>query len=149
MPNDNMDVLAKDIISHNTYLTLGTSSDNISWSSPVHYAVSDKYEFYFISQMKSIHAQNIIKNPQVSFAIFDSHQEVGKGTGVQASGKAKMLVEGDMVEALVWYKPGYLNNKIGAFLGSSPYRFFKIIPEHIYIADPNSDIDRRIEVNLK
>jgi uncharacterized protein YhbP (UPF0306 family) len=134
-------------IRENSYLTLGTTDGNAPWTSPVFYGVSDRYTFYFVSHLRTRHAENLIKTPQVAFAIFDSHQK-GRVTGIQGIGTATVLTESEIPEALRWYRTAYIDTKVGAFLGTSPYRFFRIVPDHFYIADPHTDIDTRVEVFL-
>lgn len=128
-------------------MTIATSDENgIPWVAPLFYAVDDSYNFYFISQLSSLHSKHILKNPNVAFAIFDSHQEEGGGNGVQGSGKVSLLYEGELSEAFKWYKTAFIEMKPESFKGEAPYRFFKLVPEHFYIQDPEAKVDKRIEV---
>lgn len=140
--------IAKEIIKDNIYLTLGTADKN-PWVAPVFYKIDDKYNFYYISQLNSLHTRHILKNPIVAFAIFDSHQKEGTGNGVQGLGKAYLLKEAELVEAFKWYSTTFIEMKQKSFTGSAPYRFFKIIPEHFYILDTNAPTDKRVEVCLQ
>ncbi len=140
--------IAKEIIKNNFYLTLGTADEVGPWTAPLFYAVDDHYTFYFISQMDSLHAQHILKNPLVAFAIFDSHQKEGTGNGVQALGKAYLLKDEELAEAFKWYHTTFVEMKQESFTGQAPYRFFKIIPEHFYVLDPEAKTDKRVEVKL-
>lgn len=142
-----LEMIAKDIIKSNIYLTLATSDDE-PWAAPLFYAVSEDYTFYFISQMDSLHTKHILKNPNVAFAIFDSQQKEGTGNGIQGSGKAYPLKDEELDEAFKWYHTTYVEMKKESFTGSAPYRFFKIIPEHFYVLDPDAPTDKRVEVNL-
>ncbi|MEK7504098.1 MAG: pyridoxamine 5'-phosphate oxidase family protein [Patescibacteria group bacterium] len=139
---------AKVIIKNNIYLSLSTTINLIPWVAPLYYAVSDNYTFYFISQLDSLHTQHILKNPQIAFAIFDSHQKEGTGNGVQGSGKAYLLKEEELPEAFKWYHTTYIEMKAESFKEPAPYRFFKIIPEHFYVQDPDAPTDKRVEVQL-
>lgn len=149
MTQDELNQLAKDIIKGNIYLTLGTATEVAPWVAPVYYAVNDNYAFYFISQMDSLHTENLMDNPNVAFAIFDSHQKEGTGNGVQGSGKAHLLEDSELAEAFKWYKTLFVEMKPESFTGSAPYRFFKIIPDHFYVLDPEAKTDKRIEVFLE
>lgn len=140
--------IAREIIQSNIYMTVGTTDKNIPWVAPVHYGVSDDYSLYFISQVHSLHSQHIQKNPQVAFAIYDSHQPEGTGNGIQGNGKAVLLPERDIGEALRWYKTTFIDMKPESFIGTASYRFYKIEPQHFYINDPNAEIDKRVEVFL-
>lgn len=140
--------IAREIIKSNIYLTLGTTDGSIPWTAPLFYAVSDHYDFFFISQMDSLHTQHLIKNPKVSFAIFDSHQKEGSGNGVQGSGKASLLPEDELDEAFKWYHTIFVSMTKETLTGNAPYRFFKLIPEHFYVLDPDAPTDIRVEVEL-
>ena len=139
---------AKEIIKSNVYLTLGTSANDLPWVAPLFYAINEQYTFYFISQLDSLHIKHILKNSNVSFAIFDSHQKEGTGNGVQGSGKAYLLDETELPEAFKWYHTTYIEMKPESFKSPAPYRFFKIITEHFYVLDPEAPTDKRVEVKL-
>lgn len=148
MTQEELTKTAREIIKNNVYLTLGTTDGNIPWTAPLFYAVSNDYTFYFISQMDSLHTLHLLKNPQVSFAIFDSHQKEGTGNGVQSSGKAYLIKDEELTEAFKWYHTTFVEMKPETFKAPAPYRFFKIIPEHFYVLDPNAPTDKRVEVSL-
>ena len=148
MLQEELTQIAREIINNNVYLTLGTTDGNIPWTAPLFFAVSDDYTFYFISQMDSLHTQHVLQNPQISFAIFDSHQKEGTGNGVQGSGKAYLLKDEELSEAFKWYHTTFVEMKPETFKAPAPYRFFKIIPEHFYVLDPTAPTDKRVEVQL-
>lgn len=141
--------LARDIIKNNIYLTLATTDGQSPWSAPLFYCIDDKYNFYFISQMDSLHTCHILKNPKVAFSIFDSHAPEGQGVGVQASGKAYLLKNKEEIkDALKHYSTIFIKCVPESFAGSNPYRLFKIIPDKIYVLDPEAKVDKRVEVEL-
>ncbi|MDP1743318.1 MAG: pyridoxamine 5'-phosphate oxidase family protein [Candidatus Amesbacteria bacterium] len=148
MNKDKLTQVAKEIIKSNCYLTLGTAIDSQPWVAPLFYAVDDKNIFYYISQLDSLHTKHILKNPNVSFAIFDSHQKEGTGNGVQGSGRAYLLEDSELLKAFKWYHTTYIEMKSKLFKAPAPYRFFKIIPEHFYILDSDAPTDKRVEVKL-
>src|SRR3989338_11328108 len=115
MLQEELTQIAREIINNNVYLTLGTTDGKIPWTAPLFYAVSDDYTFYFISQMDSLHTQHVLQNPQISFAIFDSHQKEGTGNGVQGSGKAFLLQEAELDEAFKWYHTTYVKMEKESF----------------------------------
>lgn len=149
MTDEELEKTARGIIKDNVYLTLGTTDGRTSWTAPLFYAVSDDYVFYFISQLDSLHTQHLLKNPAVSFAIFDSHQKEGTGNGVQCSGKAYLLPDTELVEAFKWYHTTFVPMKAEIFKAPAPYRFFKLVPEHLYVLDPDAPTDKRVEVILR
>ncbi len=146
--------IAKKIIKSNIYLTLATVDKNGKpWASPVRYHLDSKFNFYFISQTTSVHIKNALKNPLISFAIFDSSQPAGTGNGVQGVGMIKLLQDKDMKEALKWYKSSFIAqvaDKKGKltykYFGS--YRLFKLASKKLFVLDPKEKIDKRVEVKL-
>lgn len=146
---DKIDLLkfAKKIIKNNIYLSLGTA-DGKPWVAPLFYCVDPAFNFYFISQLDSVHTKHLMKNPSVAFAIFDSHQKEGSGNGIQGKGKAYLVGENEIDEALKWYHTSFITLTKESLLGPSPYKLFKLIPEKTYILDPDAMVDKRIEVSL-
>ncbi len=98
--------------------------------------------------MDSLHVGHILKNPSVAFAIFDSHQKEGTGNGIQGIGKAYLLRNDELSEALKWYHTTFVEMKPESFTGDAPYRLFKIVPEKFYVLDPEAKVDKRVEVSL-
>lgn len=148
MTQDELNKIAQDFIKKNIYLTLGTTNGTNPWTTPLYYAVDNNYCFYFCSQLDSLHAQHLTKNPHVSFAIFDSHQKEGTGNGIQGKGKAYVLPDNELDEVFKWYQTTFIEMKKELFMGKSIYRFFKIIPEKFYILDPDTKVDKRFGVYL-
>jgi uncharacterized protein YhbP (UPF0306 family) len=140
-------VFAKNIIKNNIYLTLGTA-DGDPWVAPLFYCTDPQHNFYFISQLDSLHTRHLLKHPGIAFAIFDSHQKEGSGNGLQVSGKAYLIPENELDEALKWYHTTFIKLTKELLLGPSPYKLFKIVPEKFYILDPGAKVDKRIEVDL-
>lgn len=149
MTDDELVKTGRGIIKDNLYLTLGTTDGLTPWTAPLLYAISEDFVFYFISQLDLLLTQHLLKNPVVSFAIFDSHQKEGTGNGVQGSGKAYLLPETELVEALKWFHTVVVPMKPESFIPPAPYRFFKLVPEHFYVLDPNAPTDKRVEVKLR
>ena len=139
---------AREIIKNNRYLTLATSDENVPWASPVFYCVNDRYDFYFVSEKGTLHVQNAGKNSKVAVAIFDSHQKEGEGTGIQFSGIISEIPEADFPQALTTYHTTFIELTPEKLSGASPYRMYKIVPDKIFILDPQSKADKRVEVKL-
>lgn len=140
--------LAKDIIKNNKYLTLGTSAKESPWVAPLYYCVDENYNFYFVSQLTSLHTKHVLENPKVAFAIFDSHAEEGKGTGVQGDGEVHVVKDEDLSNEIDKYHTTFIEIKPELLTGDSPYRLFKLVPDHFYVTDPEAKIDKRAEVKL-
>jgi len=137
--------LAQRMVKANVYMTLATA-DKKPWAAPVFYCPDKQGNFYYASQMKSVHSRHILKNHRVAFAIFDSHQPEGTGNGVQGFGRAELVKEPQIAAALRWYKTTYLPMIPDSFRGQAPYRLFKITPRHWYVLDPDAHVDSRVEV---
>ncbi len=142
--------LAMSIVESNKYLTLATVGEKGSpWAAPIFYCLDRKtLNFYFISQLDSLHVKHLLKNPKVALAIFDSHASEGQGVGVQISGKARMMKDSELDEAFKYYHTTFIPMKKESFTGKAPYRFFKLIPEQIWVTDPEAKVDRRVEVKI-
>jgi nitroimidazol reductase NimA-like FMN-containing flavoprotein (pyridoxamine 5'-phosphate oxidase superfamily) len=67
------------IIETSTYLTLATTDGENPWANAVFFAADKDFNLYFTSYNNSQHVKNILKNPNVSVAIFDSHIVPGTG----------------------------------------------------------------------
>lgn len=141
--------IARKIISGNIYMTIATTDKKGNvWAAPLFYAIDHEFNFYFISQLNTLHIQHIMENSTVAFAIFDSQQKEGTGNGVQGSGKVHLLDDSQLSEAFKWYKTTFIEMKPESFMGNAPYRFFRLVPEHFYIQDPDARVDKRIEIFL-
>lgn len=143
-----LDQIARDILAKNIYLTLATVGDRPR-AAPLYYCLGEGYTFYFSSQTDAVHSKHIHANPHVAFAVFDSRAEEGKGNGVQGIGQARLLESKDEIEAaLVYYRSTFVSCTASDFTGSKPYRLFRIIPEKLYVLDPECAVDKRVQVLL-
>ena len=147
MTQEELVKLAKDIIRNNIYLTLGTADGN-PWVAPLFYCVNDSYNFYFISQLDSLHTKQMLKNQKVAFSIFDSHAEEGKGQGVQAMGNIHMITEDELETEISNYHTTFIEIKPEFLKGDAPYRLFKLTPSEVWVTDPEAKVDKRVKVEL-
>ena len=147
MTQEELTNLAKEIIKKNIYLTLGTYDDE-PWVSPLFYCLSDDFNFYFISQLDSLHTKHMLKNPKVAFAIFDSHAEEGQGKGVQAIGEVRMITESELETEINNYHTTFIEIKPEFLKGDASYRLFKLTPSEVWVTDPEAKVDKRVKVSL-
>ncbi len=155
----NLNHLARDIVTQNEYLTLATIDENGKpWTCILAYAFDESYTFYFVSLPTANHSQHIKNNPSVSFTIFDSHQDFGKGTGLQGIGVVVEITQEEFqqVQTVYFsrqYPYGNIHNEfmdgLKKLLDSREYRFYKLTPTKVWINDPSADTDRRVEVVFK
>lgn len=151
--------LAREIVENNQYMTLGTTDPGgSSWVAPVVYARDKNWNLYFISIPDSRHCSNIKLNDKVSAAIFDSHQKVGEGVGIQMEGVAEetSLKDTPLVTKMYFSRKypygrnmkSAFSSALKSFLDGKVYRFYKLTPTRVWINDPNADRDVRVEVAL-
>lgn len=145
MTQEELNEIARNIIKNNCYLTLATTFRNEPWAAPLYYDVDEKYNFYYISQLDSLHIKHILKNPKVAFAIFDSRQKPDTGNGVQGNGKVYEIMDKDLAKAFKLYKSNFIPKKKENFSGKAAYRFFKLISQKFYVLDPEAKVDKRVE----
>lgn len=155
----NLNRLAHDIITQNEYLTLATLDEKgAPWTCILAYAFDASFTFYFVSLPTANHSKHIEKNSTVSFTIFDSHQDFGKGVGLQGTGVTSEIKqdEYDKVSTIYFsrqYPYGNIHNEfmdgLKKLLDSREYRFYKLTPTKVWINDPSADTDRRVEVVFK
>lgn len=148
--------MAKMILSANQYMTLGTvNASGEAWVSPVVYAFDDSYNLYFMSLPTSQHCKNISREPEVSVAVFDSHQNFGEGIGLQMSGEVSVVPIKDAVRVFRLYfgrkwPYGSLNNALEfkKIFKYYKYRFYKFCPGVVWMNDPTKKYDTRVKVRV-
>ena len=156
-----MEERAKRIFTNNLFMTLASSSSGGQpWSTPVFYALDEKYNFYWYSRKDTRHSENIKENNRISASIFATTGE-DEGVGVYVEGVATELIEVELEHATsIYAKKGASNDEeriqmttIKDFLGDAPIRMYKLTPEKIYISGKATKwngkwIDRREEIKL-
>lgn len=146
---------AKRIIKKIVYITLATcSKSGQPWNSPL-YSVHDKaYNFYWASPKEAVHSQNIRENDNVFLVIYDSTAPEGTGEGVYIKAKACEINNTEDVEEVLKVYSSTVGANMNAkeFQGDYPRRFYKAVPEKVWIngeGEVNGNyIDIRTEVNL-
>lgn len=79
-----------DILNNNKLLSMATISPNgESYINTAYYAFDEKLRLYIITDPKSNHSSNLIKNSSIATSVFDSHLKFWKDKlqGVQLFGK--------------------------------------------------------------
>lgn len=154
--------IVKQIIENCTYLTLATTDGKKPWANAVFFASDKVFNLYFTSYNNSRHVKNILKNPNVSVAIFDSHIILGTGAqGVQIEATCHRVTTKALAEAIeVVYKKRFPDPKERAKRDLNIDHFslpdtvgrtdhiYKIVPKHFFILDRKVGKDTRIEVKM-
>lgn len=147
---------AKEIIEKIRYITLATASvDAEPWGTPVTAAFDAQYNFYWTSMAGTQHSQNIRANPRVYFTIFDTNAPLGAGGAVYVKGQAMELADSEEIKkaAVVLYAAkGKPVREPEEFLGDSPKRMYKVIPEQVWVnldeEVRNDPVNVRKEISL-
>ena len=66
-----------DFLKTNKLMQVATMGD-FPWIATVYYSFDNELNLYFLSSDKTLHVKQIKKNPKVSVAITDSHQDINK-----------------------------------------------------------------------
>jgi uncharacterized protein YhbP (UPF0306 family) len=91
----------KEILEGEKIMVLATSFKDIPWATPVIYAWDGDKKFYFLSRKSTRHAQNILKNENMSASIYP--KELRPLRGIQMEGKVKVLKGKENLKALKIY----------------------------------------------
>ena len=96
-----LEAAARAIVDAGRYMTLGTAdADGRPWVTPVWYAHEDARTFLWVSDPGTRHSFNVAARPDVSLVIFDSHVELGEGSGVYVRGVAEQLGGAEAARAI-------------------------------------------------
>lgn len=101
MTNHDLVAHAQALLDANSYLTLATADpEGRPWTSPVYFAASGRWEFYWVSAADAQHSLNLTGRPQVSLVVFDSTVVPYPGRAVYAVGDARELSGDDLNRGL-------------------------------------------------
>lgn len=117
-------------------MAVATTGD-FPWIASVYYVFDDDLNLYFLSGPKTLHVQQILRNPQVAVATADGNQDINKPKkGLQVSGIAEQISGLEKVEyALELWKNnlGVIDPQLTAQAVKSS--MFKIVPQRIKLFD--------------
>ncbi len=118
-------------------MQLATANKN-PWICTIYYTIDEEFNIYFLSNQKTKHCQDILKNPNVACAITDSHQKVlDDKIGVQIEGTAIQVQDQKEIKKAVnlWNQANPGVAKIlsfsAIFLKLRKERVFKVQPTKI------------------
>jgi nitroimidazol reductase NimA-like FMN-containing flavoprotein (pyridoxamine 5'-phosphate oxidase superfamily) len=140
-------------------MTLATSVDNTPWACGLFMGLDERYNLYFMSASSTRHVRNVLRNPQVSVVVFNSHVVPGSANGVQITGRCERLSGAALPEGIeATYRRRFPDAKERARHRHMPAEFskddsvpgarhlYKIVPEHVYVLDKRQGEDVRTEV---
>ena len=132
---------ARALVELNRYLTIGTTDhQGRPWTTPVYFAATQEWHFYWMSETDARHSRNLAERPDVSLVVFDSTVPPYHGRAVYAVGQAHELAEGEVDEGLRAY-PGPSRPEVPPttrddVTGSSPYRLFRATAAELWVLCP-------------
>jgi len=157
-PNqEDLGVLAKEIIDSNMYMVLGTADESgHPWVTPVYFSCADYREFYWISSPDVRHSRNIAVRPQISIVVFDSQVAVGRGQAAYMSALAKEVAGSEFERGLTIYNGRFPNPadygvhiiNLEDVQAPGLYHLYQATVSEHWILDPASRPDYRTSVTL-
>ena len=91
----------------NGVMTLATQSNRGPWVCTVYYGIDKDMNMYLVTDPRTAHAKNFVKDSRVAFNIYDSHQKIIKlKRGVQGFGICE-IVKGVLANTkalFLWHK---------------------------------------------
>ena len=134
------------------YCCIATVDQKGVWSNPVYFAWDDNFIFYFISQMKSRHMQNIKKNARVAFSIYKTEQK-GDVVGIQVEGDAVILTKDDSKNEIqhaydVYYGRAGHGPDVQQYINNPTWLYVKIKPEKMYYFNTRFFEEERQEIPI-
>ena len=147
---------AREIVEKIIYITIATvCEDGSPWNPPVYSAHDEEYVFYWISSQDAIHSKNVRRTGKAFLVIYNSTVKEGTGEGVYIQARAAEVNDETEIALAIqshYSRKGKAPRSVFDFTGASPRRFYKAVPEHIWI---NTDekvnghhVDRRVEILL-
>ncbi len=145
---------AESILFHNKYMVVSTSDgEGNPWGAVVFYVFDEKYNFYFLSAMDSLHAKNAMETHKVSLVIFDSTVPLGSYDEVQVEGKISAISGPELKKAIDLYckklfpgstVPSTERYKPSDYGEGAEFRFFRVSILKAFTTGP----DRGVQVSL-
>lgn len=142
------------LAAHNT-LTLATEHGGKPWAASLFY-VNDGLSLYFLSDPKTLHAQNLATNPQVAVTIYEDCRDWRSIQGVQLAGNCEQVAgldEAARVLALYTAKYPFVGDllraprELGAAMAKA--RFHKITPTWARLIDNTRGLGFKEEIYLE
>jgi general stress protein 26 len=144
---------ANEIVRTIHYATLATvCEDGKPWNSPVAKMHDDELNIYWVSDKEGTHSRNVRRTQNTFIVIYDSTVPEGQGEGVYIQAKVYELNDRDQILELRQKKKNNPDlNDADKFLGDGIRRFYKAVPERVWMNDAEMNGDefiRDIRVEL-
>lgn len=137
----NLKSLVYEYIARNKIATLATSYRNQPWAASVFFAYDQDLNLYFMGDIQTRKAKDILQNPKVAVAINEDWGGKGVIRGLQIEGKARIVAKKEAKEAYFlfarrhpWVK-SFIHSEKDLHSTSQTNRLFKIMPQKIIYQD--------------
>jgi len=131
----------KEALDRTEFMAISTIGEDGTWTNPVEYYHSEKFDLYFVSLMDAKHVQNILNDNRISVAIFKTERfSDGEVLGLQLRGTAKHLTEQNEIGEAIRVR--------GGKKPSGEWNFFKITPTEVWCFDSRVFGEKREKVDL-
>lgn len=146
-----------EILASTVYINIATCNDNQPWNTAVYAVHDDNLSFYWKSWINAVHSKNICLNPEVFITIYDSTRALGTNHQrcIYLKGKAYQIEDmSEVTEINLLFPEDRRENNPENFTGNKVKRFYKFIPEQMWLNDvserevTNETIKMRIELPL-
>jgi uncharacterized protein YhbP (UPF0306 family) len=99
--------IAQFLVAHTTMTLATVGPDGAPVAGAVFYAHDDALNFYFLTEERTQHGQNMLLSPEVAAAIHADGQDWRAIRGVQARGTASLVAAGELAHAAAVYGRKY------------------------------------------
>lgn len=158
-----------EILNDNLYMSISTCDyKGNPWISNAFYAFDNNLNLYWYSPKNSKHSKLIKENSNVAINIFNSTAVGDDVKAIYMSGNAIELRDMKTISNVILIYSKFLikrkffsnineitqfRKRVGDFRNISPLRFYKFVPEKVWLLAPSIDfngkyVDSRIEVNI-
>lgn len=151
MSNFNWNKYLKECLESTQYCCIATVDPKGVWANPVYFAYDEKFNLYFISQMKSRHMQNLNKDPRISVSIYKTEQK-GDVAGTYIEGQVEIILKDkkEIKKAFdVYYGRAGKGPDVQGYINNPTWLYVKVTPSHIYYFDTRFLGEERQEVPKK
>jgi len=159
IPSDEeLRILAEELINQQSTMTLATAKDNLAWAAPVYYVLY-KSAFYFFSDPESRHILESVESGQASAATYAFAFTWKEIRGIQMSGKIQHVPIGletvQVIRAYLkkfpftkeFFKPGQKMD-MASFEKRFRVKLYRFTPTIVYYLDNQIRFGFREEVKL-
>lgn len=143
---------AASVVADCRYLVLATSSlGGTPWVTPVYFATSEPWTFWWVSSPETLHSRNIAVNPQAALTIFDSMARFGQAAAVYAAAWAEQCPAARVTKGIAVYAERSLRHggdrwDEASVTGAARLRLYRATASRIDVLNRDAGPDRRIRV---